>query len=59
MRSRRVVAAVSVAAGLSMALAACGGTSNKDQTQASNQPTSINVGWNQPFYSYNDNSSHG
>jgi peptide/nickel transport system substrate-binding protein len=42
-----------------MALAACGGTSNKDQTQSSKQPTSLNVGWNQPFYSYNDNSSTG
>jgi peptide/nickel transport system substrate-binding protein len=56
----RVVAAVSVAASLSLALAACGGTSsNKDEQQSKSAATSVNVGWNQPFYSYNDNSSTG
>ena len=60
MRRSRVVAAVSVAASLSVVLAACGGTSsNKDEQQSSNAAKSLNVGWNQPFYSYNDNSSTG
>jgi peptide/nickel transport system substrate-binding protein len=54
-----VVATLSVAASLSLALTACGGTSNKDQQQAQNGASSINVGWNQPFYSYNDNTSTG
>jgi peptide/nickel transport system substrate-binding protein len=54
-----VVTAVSVVAGLSLALTACGGTSNKDQQQSKGAAKSLNVGWNQPFYSYNDNSSTG
>ena len=59
MRRSRVTAAVAVVASLSLALAACGGSSNKDKEQAKSGPTSITVGWNQPFYSYNDNSSTG
>jgi peptide/nickel transport system substrate-binding protein len=58
-RRSRVTAAVAVVASLSLALAACGGSSNKDEQQAKGQPTSISVGWNQPFYSYNDNTSTG
>jgi peptide/nickel transport system substrate-binding protein len=59
-RRSRVVSAVSVVAGLSLALTACGGTStNKDAQQSKSAATSINVGWNQPFYSYNDNSTTG
>jgi len=56
-----VIAGVSVIASLSLALAACGGSSssNKDEQQAKSGPTSISVGWNQPFYSYNDNTSTG
>jgi len=54
-----VVAAVSVVAGLSLALTACGGSSNKDEEAAKSGPTSVTVGWNQPFYSYNDNSTTG
>jgi peptide/nickel transport system substrate-binding protein len=42
-----------------MALAACGGTSNKDNQQSKGAAKSISVGWNQPFYSYNDNSGTG
>ncbi len=59
MRSSRVIAAVSVVASFSLALSACGGTSNKDEEQSGNAAKSLNVGWNQPFYSYNDNSSTG
>ncbi len=59
MRSSRVIAAVSVVASFSLALSACGGTSNKDEEQSSDAAKSLNVGWNQPFYSYNDNSSTG
>jgi peptide/nickel transport system substrate-binding protein len=58
-RRSRVTAAVAVVASLSLALAACGGSSNKDEEQAKSGPTSVTVGWNQPFYSYNDNSSTG
>jgi len=58
-RSSRV-AVVATVAGLSLALTACGGSStNKDEQQSKGAATSINVGWNQPFYSYNDNSSTG
>src|SRR4051812_17438181 len=56
-RSR--VAAVAVMASLSIALTACGGTSNKDTQQSSSAAKEIKIGWNQPFYSYNDNSSTG
>ncbi len=59
MRRSRVTAALTVVASLSLALTACGGTSNKDQQQSQNGAKSISVGWNQPFYSYNDNSSTG
>ncbi|MET0713154.1 MAG: ABC transporter family substrate-binding protein [Jiangellaceae bacterium] len=59
MRRSRVIAAVSVIASLSLAVTACGGSSNKDEQQAKSGPTSISVGWNQPFYSYNDNSTTG
>ena len=52
MRRSRVIAAVSVIASLSLAVTACGGSSNKDEEQAKSGPTSISVGWNQPFYSY-------
>jgi len=54
-----VIAAVSVVASLSLAVTACGGSSNKDTQQAKSGPTSVTVGWNQPFYSYNDNSTTG
>jgi len=54
-----VIAAVAVVASLSLAVTACGGSSNKDEQQAKSGPTSISVGWNQPFYSYNDNSTTG
>ena len=59
MRKSRVTAALAVVASLSLALAACGGSSNKDAQQAKSGPTSVTVGWNQPFYSYNDNSTTG
>ena len=59
MRRSRVITAVSVVAGLSLALTACGGTANKDTEQSKSAATSLSVGWNQPFYSYNDNSSTG
>jgi peptide/nickel transport system substrate-binding protein len=59
-RRSRVIAGLSVVASLSLALTACGGSSsNKDEQAAKSGPTSISVGWNQPFYSYNDNTSTG
>lgn len=59
MRRSRVTAALTVVASLSLALTACGGTSNKDTQQAQNGPSSVTVGWNQPFYSYNDSTTTG
>lgn len=60
MRSKRTFAVGAVVAGLSIVLTACGGSSsNKDTQQSKSAPTAVKVGWNQPFYSYNDNSSTG
>src|SRR6478752_2069875 len=58
-RKSRVTAALAVVASLSLSLAACGWSSNKDAQQAKSGPTSVTVGWKQPIYSYNDNSSTG
>ncbi len=59
MRSKRMFAAGAVIATLSLALTACGGTPEAEDEGSSNEKTSLNVGWNQPFYSYNDLTSNG
>jgi peptide/nickel transport system substrate-binding protein len=48
-----------VITGLSLAATACGGTPAAEDEGSSNEKTSLNVGWNQPFYSYNDLTSNG
>jgi peptide/nickel transport system substrate-binding protein len=57
-RSKRLFAAGAVIAALSLAGAACAAPAEDDEG-ASNEKTSLNVGWNQPFYSYNENTSNG
>lgn len=58
MRSKRLFAAVAVLATLSVVGAACAAPAADDKG-SSNKKTSLNVGWNQPWYSYNDATSNG
>jgi peptide/nickel transport system substrate-binding protein len=51
-------AAVAVVATLSLAGTACAAPEDDDEG-SSNAKTSITLGWNQPFYSYNENTSNG
>ena len=59
MRSKRMFAVGAVIAALSLAATACGGTPEAEDEGSSNEKTSLNLGWNQPFYSYNDATSNG
>lgn len=59
MRSKRMFAAGAVVAALSLVGTACGAPSADEGTDKSAQKTSLNVGWNQPFYSYNELSTNG
>ncbi len=58
MRSKRMFAAGAVIAALSLAATACA-TPEADEGDSSDKKTSLNLGWNQPFYSYNENTSNG
>jgi peptide/nickel transport system substrate-binding protein len=58
-RSKRMFAVGAVIATLSLAATACGATPKAEDNGSSNQKTSLNLGWNQPFYSYNENTSNG
>lgn len=58
MRSKRLFAVGAVIASLSLAGTACSATP-KAEDNSSNQKTSLTLGWNQPFYSYNELSSNG
>ena len=61
MRSKRMLAAGAVVVALGLVGAACG-TPSADEGSGSNnssKKTSLNLGWNQPFYSYNDQTSNG
>lgn len=58
MKAKRTFAVGAVVATLSLLGAACGAPS-ADDTSATKQKTSLNVGWNQPWYSYNDGTSNG
>ena len=51
-------AAVAVVAVVSLAGTACAAPEADDEG-SSNKKTSLNIGWNQPFYSYNDDTSNG
>lgn len=60
MRSKRMFAVGAVIATLSLAGTACSATPKADNgSSKGNQKTSLNLGWNQPFYSYNENTSNG
>lgn len=59
MRSKRMFAAGAVVAALSLVGTACGAPSADQGTDKSAQKTSLNIGWNQPFYSYNELSTNG
>ena len=59
MRSKRMFAAGAVIAALSLAATACGTPSADEGNGDSKQKTSLNLGWNQPFYSYNSDTSNG
>ncbi len=58
MRSKRMFAAVAVLSTLGVVGAACAAPAAEDKG-SSNKKTSLNLGWNQPFYSYNENTSNG
>lgn len=59
--TRKAAAAVSIAAAGALALTACSDSGSDDSTDDSgiNTETSVNIAWNQPFYSYNQNSITG
>jgi peptide/nickel transport system substrate-binding protein len=57
-RSRRMFAVGAVVATMAMVGTACAAPDANDDS-SSNKKTSITVGWNQPFYSYNGNTSNG
>jgi peptide/nickel transport system substrate-binding protein len=58
--TRKAAAAVSIAAAGALALTACS-SSGDDTTDDSgiNTETAVNIAWNQPFYSYNQESTTG
>ena len=58
MRSKRLFAAVAVLSTLSVVGAACAAPDAEDKG-SSDKKTSLNLGWNQPFYSYNEVTSNG
>lgn len=55
---RRMTAVVTAAA-FGLAAAACAPPAAEEEEQGPQGDTSVNIGWNQPFYSYNDDSSTG
>ena len=58
MRSKRIFALGAVVATLSLAGTACAAPDSSDDS-SSNQKTSVTLGWNQPLYSFNGNTSNG
>ena len=60
MRSKRMLAVGAIVAALGLVGTACGTPSaDEGSSSGSSKKTSLNVGWNQPFYSYNDQTSNG
>lgn len=59
MRRRGLIPAAAVIATLSLALSACGSSDTGEEDQTDDQPTTLTIGWNQPFYSYNDQTLNG
>ena len=58
MRSKRIFAVGAVVATLAMVGTACAAPDSEDEGSG-DQKTSITLGWNQPMYSYNGNTSNG
>ena len=58
MRSKRMFAVGAVIATMALVGTACAAP-DADDDSSSNKKTSITVGWNQPFYSVNGNTSNG
>ncbi len=58
MRSKRLFAVGAVIATLSLLGTACAAPDTEDEGSG-DEKTSLNIGWNQAFYSYNENSSNG
>jgi peptide/nickel transport system substrate-binding protein len=58
-RTKGLVTAFAVISSLSLGLSACSGPAAEDEPDANAEPTSLTVGWNQPFYSYNSDTSNG
>lgn len=58
MQIRRFTAAVAVTA-FGLVAAACAPPAEEEQEQGPQGNTSVNIGWNQPFYSANDDSTTG
>ncbi len=58
MRSKRMFAVGAVIAALSLAGTACAAP-DADEGSSGDQKTALNLGWNQPFFSYNENTSNG
>ena len=58
MRSKRIFAAGVVTATLALVGTACASPDTEDEGSG-DQKTSITLGWNQPMYSYNGNTSNG
>lgn len=60
MRRKRMFAMGAVVATLGLMGSACAATPSADEGNSSKQQkTSLNLGWNQPFYSYNELTSNG
>ena len=59
MRTKGLVTAFAVISSLSLGLSACSGPAAEPEPDANAEPTSLTVGWNQPFYSYNSATSNG
>lgn len=59
MRITRRSAVTAVVASSALVLAACSAAGDGDDNAGINTGTSVNVAWNQPFYSYNRNSTTG
>jgi peptide/nickel transport system substrate-binding protein len=57
-RSKRLIAVGAVIAAASLAVTACS-AKPKAEDNSGAQKTSLTLGWNQPFYSYNQDTSNG
>ncbi|WP_206079762.1 ABC transporter family substrate-binding protein [Propioniciclava coleopterorum] len=59
MSKRKLLAAAGIVLSSALALSACTPPTPQATTTANTAPKSINVAWNQAFYSYNNNTDYG